>query len=48
MSSSPYSAHIARPGPQRDELFRRLHARASAQGTVRTVYVFALTVAVKR
>ena len=42
-----YSNNIARPAAQRDELFRRLHARASAQGTVRKLYVFALTLARK-
>lgn len=40
-----YSGNLALPAAQRDELFRRLHARASAQGTVRKLYVFALTVA---
>lgn len=39
-----YSGHIASPPEQREELFRRLHARASAQGTVRKSYVFTLTV----
>jgi SAM-dependent methyltransferase len=42
-----YSGHIALPAAQRAELFRRLHARASRQGTVRKLYVFALTVARK-
>jgi SAM-dependent methyltransferase len=42
---STYSGNIALPTEQRDELFRRLHARAAAQGTVRKLYVFALTVA---
>jgi SAM-dependent methyltransferase len=45
---STYSGNIALPAAQREELFRRLHARASAQGTVRKLYVFALTVARKR
>jgi SAM-dependent methyltransferase len=44
---STYSGNIALPAAQREELFRRLHARASAQGTVRKLYVFALTVARK-
>jgi SAM-dependent methyltransferase len=43
-----YSGHIALPAAQRAELFRRLHARASAHGTVRKLYLFALTVACKR
>jgi hypothetical protein len=43
-----YSGHIALPAARREELFRRLHARASAQGTVRKLYVFALTIARKR
>jgi SAM-dependent methyltransferase len=42
-----YSNNIALPAPQREELFRRLHARASAQGSVRKLYVFVLTVARK-
>ena len=39
-----YSNNLALPAAQRAELFRRLHARAAAQGTVRKLYVFALTV----
>ena len=39
-----YSENIALPPAQRAELFRRLHARATAQGTLRKLVVFELTV----
>lgn len=40
-----HSENIARPPEQREELFRRLHARVAAQGTVRKLVVYELTVA---
>jgi len=40
-----FSSNIALPAEQRDELFRRLHDRAAAQGTVRKLYLFVLTIA---
>lgn len=40
-----YSDNIALPPEQREELFRRLHARIAAQGTVRKLLLFELTVA---
>jgi SAM-dependent methyltransferase len=40
-----YSENIALPPAQREELFRRLHARATAQGTLRKLVVFELAVA---
>lgn len=40
-----YSDNIALPLAQREELFRRLHARIAAQGAVRKLLVFELTVA---
>jgi SAM-dependent methyltransferase len=43
-----YSGNIALPAPQRDELFRRLHARATEQGTVRKLHLFTLTTARQR
>jgi SAM-dependent methyltransferase len=43
-----YSNNIALPAVQRNELFRRLHARAAAQGTLRKLYLFTLTAARKR
>jgi SAM-dependent methyltransferase len=39
-----YSNNLVLPEPQRDELFRRLHERATARGVVRKLYLFALTV----
>lgn len=40
-----YSDNLALPAEQRAELFARLRARVAAQGTVRKLYVYALTVA---
>jgi SAM-dependent methyltransferase len=40
-----YSDNLALPREQREELFRRLHARIAAQGTVRKLVVYELTVA---
>jgi trans-aconitate methyltransferase len=40
-----YSDNIALPAAQREELFGRLHARIAAQGAVRKLLVFELTVA---
>lgn len=40
-----YSENIALPPAQRGELFRRLHARATAQGPLRKLVVFELIVA---
>jgi SAM-dependent methyltransferase len=40
-----YSVNIALAAPQREELFRRLHARASAQESVRKLVVYELTIA---
>ena len=39
-----YSNNLALPAEERDELFRRLHARIAAQGTVRKLVVYELTV----
>jgi len=43
-----YSETIALPDAQRAELFRRLHARAAAQGTLRKLVIYALTAAERR
>jgi hypothetical protein len=40
-----YSENIALPATQREELFRRLAGRIAAQGTVRKLVVYELTVA---
>lgn len=40
-----YSENIGLPAAQREELFRRLHARVAAQGTLRKLVVFELAVA---
>lgn len=39
-----YSSNLALPSAQREELFRRIRARAAAQGTVVKTYLFTLTV----
>lgn len=39
-----YSANLALPARQREELFRRLHDRIAAQGSVRKLVVYELTV----
>jgi hypothetical protein len=39
-----YSDNLALPAAQRDALFRRLHGRIEAQGSVRKLVVYELTV----
>ena len=43
-----YSGNLILPAEQREELFRRLHARAAARGGVRKLFIFELTVARRR
>jgi SAM-dependent methyltransferase len=43
-----YSENIALPDAQRAELFRRLHERVAAQGTLRKLVIYALTAARRR